>query len=194
MFSLNELSLELNFFINAIKENIAIFIKIIAWLWLFNIANWCTGSKLNYLGIIPRRLFGLIGIFTGTFLHKNFNHLFFNSIPLVALGLVMLSFGLKAFVYISLFIILTEGILSWLIARPGIHIGASSLISGYFSFILVSAYFRPNITSILVAIITIYYFGSIMLGIFPSEAKVSWEGHLFGFIAGILAYCVFFNT
>lgn len=131
---------------------------------------------------------GLIGIFTGTFLHQNFNHLFFNSIPLIALGLFMLSLGLKTFFLISLAIMLMEGSAIWLVGRPGIHIGASSLISGYFSFLLISAYAHPSFTSIIIALVTIYYFGSILLGIFPTAERVSWESHLFGFIAGIVAY------
>jgi membrane associated rhomboid family serine protease len=186
--ALNELAFELELFINAIQQNVSIFGQIIVILWFINIINWLTGSKLNYFGVRPRKPIGLLGIFFGTFLHKNFNHLFFNTIPLVALGLFMLSFGLDIFFYSSILIMLIEGIIVWVIGRPGLHIGASSLISGYFSFLLVSAYYRPSAASIIIAIITIYYFGSIFLGIFPSEEKTSWEGHLFGVIAGIITY------
>lgn len=179
---------ELNFFIIAAKTNIILLIKLMATIWAINIANWIIGSPLNYFGVRPRKTIGLIGIFIGTFLHKNFNHLFFNSIPLFALALFMMSFGLKAFYLASCIIILLEGILIWFIGRSGVHIGASSLITGYFSFVLVSAYVRPTFTTLFIAVIVLYYFGSIFFSLFPSEEKTSWEGHLLGFISGLVAY------
>ena len=185
---LQEFATQLDIYFRSIQENIITFLQIVGAVWLLNIVNWCTGGKLNYLGVIPRRKFGLIGIFTGTFFHKDFNHLFFNSIPLLALGIFMLSFGWQNFVLASCGMMLIYGILLWLFARPGIHIGASSLISGYFSYLLISAYLHPSMASYLIAGITIYYFGSILLGIFPTTEKISWEGHLFGFIAGLICY------
>lgn len=187
---LSKLSAELTFFTNIVQDNIHILMQLILALWLINIINWNTGSKLNCFGVIPRKTKGLIGIFLGTFIHKNFNHLFFNTIPLVALGIFMLAAGLTTFYTSSLLIILIEGILVWLFARSGVHLGASSLISGYFSYLLISAYYNPSATTIIIAMLTIYYFGSIFFGIFPSAAKISWEGHLFGFIAGIISYLI----
>lgn len=186
--SLQYLTSELNTFITIIQQNANVFVQIIGAIWIFNIINWLLGSKLNYFGVHPRKHVGLLGIFFGNFLHKNPSHLFFNTIPLVALGLFMLSFGFDVFINSSISIIIIEGFLVWIFARPGIHIGASSLICGYFSFLLIAAYYHPGASSILIASITIYYFGSIFFGIFPSEAKTSWEAHLFGFLAGIITY------
>ena len=189
---LEKLSSELTIFTSNTQVNLHILLKIMAGIWIINIVNWFTGSKLNFLGIRPRKITGLIGIFTNTVLHKNFNHLFFNSIPLFALGAFMLSFDVKIFYIVSALIILMEGLAIWLIGRPGVHIGASALIMGYFAFIMVSTYKNPAFTTIFIALIVLYYFGSMLFSIFPTEEKTSWESHLLGFISGLAAYFMLF--
>jgi membrane associated rhomboid family serine protease len=155
-------------------------------LWLFNLVHWALGSPLFVLGIRPRRFAGLIGILFCPVLHQNFNHLFFNSIPLFVLGLILLTQNVQHFIIMTTLIVVLGGLLVWLLARSARHIGASGLISGYFGYILVLAYFKPDYTSLFLAGLVLYYFGSILLGLFPREAKVSWESHLYGFISGIL--------
>ncbi len=156
-------------------------------LWLFNIVNWISGSHLNHLGIVPRRLSGLMGVLFCPLLHQNFNHLFFNSIPLFVLGLMLLASGTEVFFWATGSITLLGGLLVWLLGRRANHIGASGLISGYFGFIIVMAYFNPSAVTLILAGIVLYYFGGIFLGIFPQEAKVSWESHLYGFLSGLLS-------
>ena len=160
--------------------------KVLGVIWLINIVNWLIGSRLNILGIYPRKSFGLIGIPFSPFLHQNFNHLFFNTIPLFILGLAIMSRnGAISFCIITAVIALIGGLGVWLFARKGIHIGASGVISGYFAYILMIAYTEPSITTIILAVLAIYYFGGILIGLFPQEKKTSWESHLFGFIGGI---------
>jgi membrane associated rhomboid family serine protease len=168
--------------------------KLIAGLWIFNIINWLVfRSRLDLLGIYPRSLLGLAGIIFAPFLHANFNHLFFNTIPLFALGMFILALGRTDFIAISVLIALISGLLVWLLGRKCLHIGASGIIAGYFGFLLSLAYFHPTIISIVLALVTIYYFGSIFAGIIPTSAAISWECHLAGFLAGILVmYCFWF--
>jgi membrane associated rhomboid family serine protease len=154
-------------------------------LWAINIVNWLLGSPLNALGIYPRHLVGLLGILFSPILHKNFSHLFFNSIPLFALGLAILAKGVSIFINVTAIVVVLGGFGVWLFARRAVHIGASGLVSGYFGYILADAYFEPSATAVLLAIVVAYYFGSIFLGIFPQEDKISWESHLFGFLSGI---------
>lgn len=156
-------------------------------IWCVNILNWITGSWLNILGINPRHPFGLVGIIFSPFLHRNFSHLLFNTIPLFVLGLTLLvSNGSIHFYFITAFIAILGGLGVWLFARKGLHIGASGVISGYFGYILMNAYTQPSFTSILTAILAIYYFGGIIIGLFPQEKATSWESHLFGFVSGML--------
>ncbi len=159
-------------------------------LWCINIFNWLIGSRLNVFAIVPRSPSHLIGILISPLIHANFNHLFFNSIPLFILGLAILAReGTYAFCWITLVITVLGGLGVWLFARKGRHLGASGLISGYFGYILMTAYQDTSVVTVLLAILGIYYFGSILFGLFPTNKQVSWEAHLFGFLAGIV--CVF---
>jgi membrane associated rhomboid family serine protease len=182
---LDSLVNELSIFIERSKYYLIPWIAFTGGLWIFNIFNWMTGSRLNILGIYPRHAFGLIGIIFCPLLHQNFNHLFFNSIPLFVLGLALLARGLVIFCWVTLIVTLLGGFAVWLVGRRSIHIGASGLISGYFGFILVTAYLQPSFTSAILAALVLYYFGGIFMGIFPQEERVSWESHLCGFLAGI---------
>jgi membrane associated rhomboid family serine protease len=159
--------------------------KLLLGLWAFNLINWLCKSKLNELGIYPRSASGLLGIIFSPFLHGDFNHLFFNTIPLFVLGMFILALGQSEFIAVSVLIALLEGILVWLFGRKYLHIGASGVISGYFGFVLGLAYFYPTIISLVLAFVAIYYFGSIIAGIIPTSSLISWECHLAGLLAGL---------
>jgi membrane associated rhomboid family serine protease len=184
---LSELSQEIEQFTETSKQYIPTMLTLLAGLWLFNYVNWKTGSKLNRYGIWPRHAQGLPGILFAPFLHANFNHLLFNSVPLFFLGLFVMTLGLTEFYIATVVIVLVAGLGVWIFGRNGIHIGASALIAGYFGYVLASAYQHPTISSLFCAAIAMYYFGGILFSLFPTEATVSWEGHLIGFLAGLLA-------
>lgn len=190
---LNQTVDQLIVLVNNSKQHISLILKIIAGVWVFNIINWASGSVLNTLGVIPRSKRGLLGIFFSWSLHGNFNHLFFNSIPLFALSLLLISVNKSMFYNATILIILLEGLIVWLIARRGNHIGASGLIAGYFGLALIFAYKSATVVSIILGFIVLYYFGSILLSFFPSEDKTSWEGHLFGFLSGIASFFILFD-
>ena len=162
-------------------------LMLLGFLWAIQLVNALMNYRLNYLGIFPRHVSGLMGIVFAPFLHGSFNHLFFNSIPLFALSCFLLIKGTPAFVMISVIIIIFSGFGTWLFGRRGIHIGASSVIMGYFGFLLVNAYKHPSVMSFALGVLCVYYFGSLFLSLFPQEERVSWEGHVIGFAAGILA-------
>lgn len=183
---LDHISHELNAFIESSRAVMPVLLKIIAGLWVFNLFNWATRSRFNLLGLIPRKIYGLPGIIFSPLLHGDFTHLLFNTLPFFALSLFILSTGINHYIKVTCIIWVLQGILLWLFGRKGNHIGASGLIAGYFSFVLAQAIDRPTVTTLFVGGIALYYFGGILFSLFPSEERVSWEGHLFGFIAGIL--------
>ncbi len=160
--------------------------RLLAMLWVFNIINWFVKSRLNILGLYPRSTIGLIGIITAPLPHGNFNHLFFNCIPLFVLGMFILALGRDVFIAVSILITMLQGTLVWLFGRKHIHIGASGVISGYFGFILGLAYFYPTLISLVLAFVAVYYFGSIIAGIIPTSALISWECHLAGLVSGLV--------
>ena len=144
-------------------------------------------GRLNALGIFPRRRWGLIGIVCSPFLHASFSHLFLNAVVLFALGLCVLILHASYFYVIAVTVIVVGGGLTWLLGRPSIHIGASGLVMGLWSYVLCNAYVRPSLLAIIVVAVCLYYFSGLFMNLFPTDRGVSWEAHVFGFLAGIIA-------
>jgi len=184
---MEQIALVLQTLIATIHDNFELLLGIILSLWLLLFINKMLGYRLNYWGIIPRTGRGVIGIFFSPVLHGDANHLFFNTFPLMVLACFVLTGGRTLFWQVTLTIILLSGVLIWLFGRRAIHIGASALITGYWGYLLINAYNQPSLMTIALAAVCVYYFGGLFFGLFPSEEKVSWEGHLFGCLAGIAA-------
>lgn len=172
---------------NQLIVNAQTMFYIILLLFGIQIINWLFGYRLNYLGNYPRHARGLPGIFISPFLHGNFQHFFMNAVPLFALGTFAMQAGLIYFYWLVALIIFISGTLVWIFGREAIHVGASGVIMGLFSFLLFNAYYHPSASAIILGLVTIYYFAGLFLGLFPQDETTSWEGHVFGFISGIAA-------
>ncbi|EKE01635.1 MAG: rhomboid family transporter protein [uncultured bacterium] len=183
---LRKFALEMRQLITAMQASMLFALQLVGILLLIHIINSMSQYRLNTLGIRPRTLKGLPGIIFAPLLHGNFNHLFFNTIPLFVLSDLILPEGKIIFCYVSGTIILLSGFLIWLFGRRGIHIGASSLIMGYFGYLLSGAFLHITATTIVLAGFCLYYFGGLFLSLFPGAKKnVSWDGHIYGFLSGI---------
>ena len=170
----------------SVKEKLPLTAGLIASLFLIHFLNWMVGHRLNIFGIWPRKKWGWIGIPFSPFLHGNLAHLIFNALPLFIFSNLILLQGSKVFFSVSVDIIAIAGVLTWALGRQGIHIGASGLIMGYLGFILIGIYYKPSPLSWIVGVSCFYYFGGMLIHLFPAQDKrVSWEGHIFGFISGI---------
>lgn len=185
MLALENLSNSLDTIIQQTQLNFPLLWRIVALPWLVLFINTLLHGLLFRLGIIPRRLIGIPGIFCAPLIHANFSHLFFNTIPLVVLSDFMLIQGWDYFLYASFFITVVSGFLIWCFAKQGIHIGASGLITGYWGLLVIDIYQQGSLTAIILGALSLYYFAGIFLGIFPQRKGISWEGHLFGLLAGI---------
>lgn len=185
---MEELANDFTQLIAAMQHNYIFALKLLSIFWAVHILNVFAGHRLNILGIIPRRWYGLPGIIFSPFLHGDFTHLFFNSIPFFVLSDLLLTEGHLIYYSVSIEVILLGGFCVWLVGKRGLHIGASGLIMGYFGYLLAKAYFQFTASTLIVAGLCLYYFGGLFLAIFPSIKKnISWEGHLFGFLSGIFA-------
>ena len=184
---LDTFSTQVETVVTTIRTNLPDVLIMVGVLYAIHFFNWFVGYRLNRFGIVPRQFSGLFGIIFSPFLHGSFNHLFFNSIPFVILASLLLLYGWPIFIYVTVVVALIGGFATWLLARKGSHVGASSVIMGYWSYLLVYAYYQPSWLSIVLACVCIYYFGSFLLNVFPRSEKSSWEGHLFGLLAGLLA-------
>lgn len=182
--NLSTINQSIELIIQQTQANLKTLVIIIALPWIMYFLVILTNRRLLILGIVPRHLFGLIGIVFAPLLHANFNHLFFNSIPLLVLSNFLLIQGLPYFLSVTSYIALLSGLAIWCFAKPGLHVGASALITGYWAFLVSNIYQQGGVTNIILGLISLYYFAGIFLGIFPSKKGVSWEGHLFGLLAG----------
>ncbi|MBI2785807.1 MAG: rhomboid family intramembrane serine protease [Legionella longbeachae] len=182
---LDELYNSLNLIISQTQNNFSILEVILLIPWLFFFVSQFIFRKILLLGIIPRRIRGLPGILFAPLLHANFNHIFFNSIPLVVLSNFILINGLYYFLVATLMITVFSGILIWCFAKSGLHVGASGLITGYWGLLVSNIYQSGTLTTLILGLISLYYFAGIFFGIFPREKGVSWEAHLFGLLSGL---------
>jgi len=174
--------------LNQLKTHLPLTVGFIGLLFAIQMVNFILRYRLNILGIWPRKTWGWIGIPFSPFLHGSFTHFIFNSLPLFIFSNLIVMQGEKTFLMVSIFIILLSGLLIWAFARPGIHVGASALIMGYLGFILMGIYHKPSYLSVIVGVSCLYYFAGMFSNLLPQKDKqISWEGHVFGFIAGIVA-------
>ena len=162
----------------------------VASLWVVELADFLAGLNLDQYGILPRDATGLRGIPLHVFLHGDFLHLLSNTGPLIVLGGLISLRGKGRLFMASAFIVLVGGFMVWLVAGIvsgyGIHIGASGLVFGYFGYLTARAIHERSFSSIVIAIAVIAVYGAgILLGVLPTDERVSWEGHLFGLLAGV---------
>lgn len=179
---------ELRAIMTAMEQNVFYVLAGLALLFAINILNWMMGSWLNFFGLLPRTLRGIIGIFVSPVLHGDFNHLFFNSVPLFVFANLILLYGLPAFYCVTTIVVLLSGAIVWLVGRRAIHIGASGVVMGYWSYLLINAIEQRTAMALILGAVSIYYFGGLVMSLFSDDADVSLEGHAGGFVAGIAAY------
>jgi membrane associated rhomboid family serine protease len=160
-------------------------------LWVIYLMSYWIDIYPYKLGILPRNFSGLVGIFTSPLIHGGFSHLISNTAPLIFMGLGIFYFYPKVAYKVFTIIYLGTGVLVWIFAREVYHIGASGIIYGFVSFLFFSGIFRKDNRSIALALIVILFYGGLIWGVLPIEKGVSWESHLFGAIAGIIAAFIF---
>ncbi len=141
---------------------------------------------IQQFGLVPRTSTGLIGIFSAPFLHGSLLHIINNSIgfTLFAVALALLE-GDKMFSKVMLMLVI-GGVLTWVMGRSANHIGASGLIFSLWGYMVLSGWFSRKLKYIVVSIMLIFFYSGMIFGVLPGKAGVSWEGHLFGFVAGII--------
>ncbi|WP_295644202.1 rhomboid family intramembrane serine protease [uncultured Corynebacterium sp.] len=157
-------------------------------IWAVHFVNFLSGMRLSGFGIHPLHLDGLVGIVAAPFLHADFGHLVANSsIAMIVVFLIALS-GRKILWMSSVVIALVAGLGTWLLGGPNtLHIGASGLIFGWLVFLIVRGLFTHQILQILLGAGVLFTYGSVLWGVLPTTPGVSWQGHFFGAIGGLLA-------
>lgn len=171
-----------------LKAQAKILATVVSIFWIVFILNEVIfGRKLNAFGILPHNFVGLRGILFAPFLHGNFYHIAANTAPFIVLGWLVMLRNTKDFYFVSLMSAFVGGLGTWIFGRNSIHIGASGVIFGYFGYLLFRGYFEKSFVSIAISIAILIGYGGMIWGVLPTRSYISWEGHLFGFIGGIIA-------
>jgi membrane associated rhomboid family serine protease len=178
-----------NSFSRQLRTQATILGGFVAIFWILEILDqFVFRGGLNSYGIVPHTLIGLRGILFAPFLHGGFAHLIANTIPFIILGWLVMLQETSDFVIVTLLTMLVGGLGVWLFAPANsIHIGASILIFGYLGFLLLRGYFQRNFASSILSIVVFLLYGGLIWGVLPAQPGVSWQGHLFGFLGGVLA-------
>ena len=155
-------------------------------------------NAFAHYGVLPRDVSGLKGIFLYPFIHGDWDHLISNSIPLLVLGTIFLYTYSRVAIRSLFLIYILGGFWLWLIGNWGsdvtsYHIGASGMVYGIASFLAFSGMIRKDRQSTGIALFVILFYGGMVWGILPIQEGVSWEGHLTGAMAGMVAAFGFRN-
>ena len=156
-------------------------------LYLIELVDAVLPTDLDRFGIKPRSVSGLDGIVWAPLLHHGWGHLLANTLPVLVFGFLAMSGGLAQWIAVTATIWLVSGIGVWLAGDAGVTVGASGLALGWLTFLLVRGIFTRSFLQLTVAIVLFLYWGSTLLGVLPGNPGVSWQGHLFGAGAGVLA-------
>jgi len=147
--------------------------------------------NLYRFGLKPRDVDGLWGIFTMPFIHGSFEHLFNNMTALFVLTWCLFYFYHDLALRILLWTFIMSGIWVWISARGTYHIGASAIVYGLVTFLFFSGIFRRYYRLMAISFLVVFLYGSLIWGILPIKPGISWEGHLWGSMAGLILAVVY---
>lgn len=169
-------------------------VSFVALLYIVEVVDIVSGHRLDENGIRPLETDGLSGIIFAPLLHADWAHLMANTGPALVLGFLMTLAGLSRFIWATAIVWIVGGFGTWLIGNLGSpagvetnHIGASGLIFGWLTFLIVFGFFTRTLWEIVVGVIVLFIYGSVLWGVIPGTFGVSWQGHLCGALAGVLA-------
>lgn len=161
-------------------------VGMLAVMWGQEIVDQLPGVDLDQYGIRPRSAEGLLGVVAAPFLHGGFGHLIANSGAFLVLG-SLVALTTRQFWPVTIGVALVGGFATWLVAGANTnHIGASGLVYGFAAFLVAWGLFTRRLLSMLIALVVVLMYGGIVVGVLPGQSGVSWQGHLFGALAGAL--------
>ena len=169
-----------------VSESAQISCVLVGILFIVFLLNGFVQGRLNYFGIIPRTTSGLIGILVSPFLHASPAHLTANASALLVLLFILFLNRKYRGEETLLLIWFGSGFGTWLIGRPSIHIGASSIIYGLIVYLIAAGFWMKGWKPVIVAIIVFVLYGAAIYGMLPQQGTISWEGHLAGALTGWL--------
>jgi len=161
---------------------------IVALMWVLEVVDVLADHRLDEYGIEPRDEDGLAGIVAAPFLHVGFGHLAANTLPFLAMGVVIALQGVGRLLAVTAIVGLVSGLGTWLVAPAStIHLGASGIVFGYATYLISRGIFNRDALEIAIGVVVGAIWGTALLGGLLPQEGISWQGHLFGAIGGVVA-------
>lgn len=175
------------------RISFAIAFTLLLLMWAVFAFDYYLELDLYRYGVRPGELSGLIGVITSPFLHgtRDYGHILSNSMPAFLLTWLLFYHYRTIATKVFLMIFILAGLGTWYLGKESYHIGMSGVIYGLTSFLVFSGFFRKNMRVAGISLFVIFIYGSLIWGILPIKIGVSWEGHLSGLFAGIMAAVLF---
>jgi membrane associated rhomboid family serine protease len=170
------------------REGITLLLAIVLVMWLVEVINTLDSNRLDSDGIYGRSLGHLWGILTAPFIHASFAHLIANTIPFLFMGLIIALRGAARLALVTVIVIVLGGLGTWLVAPSNVPtVGASGVVFGYAAYLLARGFFNRSALELLVGLVVGVVWGGALLASLVPHHGVSWQGHLFGAIGGVVA-------
>jgi membrane associated rhomboid family serine protease len=161
---------------------------IVALMWLVEVVDTIDHHRLDQWGIEPRDAEGLRGVVAAPFLHSGFDHLISNTIPFVVLGLLIALNGIARVAVVTAIVMVIGGLGTWLFAPENtLHIGASGVVFGYASYLISRGLFDKSALELAIGGLVVVVWGGALLASLVPQEGISWQGHLFGAVGGVVA-------
>ena len=171
----------------SIYKSIWLPIRLALLMLLFFLVSRYLDLDLNFLGNRPRSLEGLAGILFAPLIHAGWLHLISNLSPLLFLGTMVYWFYPTIGQAIFLRSYFLPSILVWILAKEGLHLGASGMIYGLAFFLIFYGFFRKDMRSLVISIVIVIFYGGLFYGVLPGQPGVSWQYHLAGAVTGLMS-------
>jgi membrane associated rhomboid family serine protease len=170
------------------REGLRLLVSIVAVMWVLEVINTIDSNGLDGDGIYARNIGRLWGILTAPFIHASFAHLISNTIPFLFMGAIIALRGAARLALVTAIVIVIGGIGTWLISPAGVStIGASGVVFGYATYLLARGFFNRSLLELLAGLIVGAVWGAALIASLVPQQHVSWQGHLCGAIAGVIA-------
>ena len=170
-------------------EGLIVLSGVVGIMWLLEAVNSLDSNRLATSdGIYARNVDHIWAIFTAPFLHFSFQHLIANTVPFVFMGVIIALQGARKFLLVTLIIIVIGGLGTWLIAPAGTDTaGASGVVFGYATYLFARGFFDRSAFELLTGLLVGVVWGGALLSSIVPHYGISWQGHVCGAIAGVIA-------
>lgn len=142
--------------------------------------------------VAPLDVPGLLGLIGAPLLHGSVEHVAANGFALLILGTLAGSVYPRATVRALPLLWLGSGLGAWLLGNPGSHhLGASGVTHGLMFMLASLGLLRRDRAAIATGLIGMLFYGGMLMTVLPHADGVSWQSHMGGAFAGIIAALLF---